>query len=108
MKKVKVINNILPTGDNLAFRFPNIYNSWKCALCEEYNETLDYLLICSALTTEWAKVKQGLSEYLDKFKVLYDLQLHNKSVINLIIEDKLDNDIIHTFTKKEWLTGLLT
>src|SRR5438477_3620653 len=54
---IKLVQNKLPTLNNLATRKPKIYrNLQTCLLCTEENETLEYLFNCFALKKDWEEI----------------------------------------------------
>ena len=56
---IKILNNYLPTGDNLAKRNNRIYADWKCLFCDKANETLEHLLNCPNLINAWIDIKEA-------------------------------------------------
>ena len=46
---IKLATGCLPTADQLSYRFPDIFEHWKCAMCERDKETLTHLLTCEDL-----------------------------------------------------------
>src|SRR5438552_2564156 len=54
---IKLVQNELPTLDNLATRRPKIYrNLQTCLLCTEENETLEHLFNCPTLGKDWEEI----------------------------------------------------
>ena len=74
---IKCINNILPTGDNLAKRHAQIYNNWTCLFCDNAPETLQYLLTCTALTQNWIQITHliynNLRQVLIRLRIRHEL-----------------------------------
>ena len=48
-RKIKLLNNLLPTLDRLKERYPNIINHTVCLFCNKEQESLDHLTLCSSL-----------------------------------------------------------
>ena len=56
---IKILNNYLPTGDNLAKRNNRIYADWKCLFCDKAKDTLEHLLSCPNLKIAWLDIKEA-------------------------------------------------
>src|SRR3989337_759709 len=61
---LKCINNILPTGDNLAKRHNQLYDCWTCSFCNVEKETLQHLLVCPSLSQQWTIISKSLLNFL--------------------------------------------
>ena len=61
---IKILNNLLPTGDNLAKRHDQIYDNWMCLFCNSELETLDHLFTCPSLSQQWVEISKLSLQFL--------------------------------------------
>src|SRR3990170_7067498 len=61
---LKILNNLLPTGDLLSKRHDQLYDNWTCLFCENAPETLDHLFVYPALTQQWIDITKSSLSYL--------------------------------------------
>ena len=74
----KVINNCLPTLDFLKIRNHQLYANRPCVHCNTSLESLDHLLLCDTLRTEWERV-----EWITTTQLVIKLRLESNDLDSL-------------------------
>ena len=55
-KKIKIMNNLLPTLDIMKERYGDIIIYTKCLFCEQEQESLVHLTMCHSLNNTWNSI----------------------------------------------------
>ena len=103
----KLINNLLPTASRLNLYSQGTFNNWTCALCNQGQDEIDHLCICSQTETEWSTINQKLIKMVSKFKAQNDLDFNVPSLIHALLPNDRSLPTMTEHCRLTWLKGLL-
>jgi hypothetical protein len=107
--QIKLTNRSLPTLANMNNKYPHLYPSAKCTLCNEANETLEHLMSCPFFKDTWKAIIENVIAIKLRNKVFnkWDIAVTTHHL------DKLqraltDNDLVSGRDRKiDFITGLV-
>src|SRR4051812_34071365 len=90
-RKIKIMNNLLPTLDIMNTRYPNIIKNPNCLSCNNKRETLDHVITCHALEETWDKVIQtSLSNVKSKIEKAWSVHVPTEHIKKVLTKDRTD------------------
>src|SRR4051812_27324391 len=102
-RKIKIINNLLPTLDIMNTRYSNIVTKSSCLYCNTKRETLDHVITCSVLEDTWDKVIQtSLTNVKSKIEKAWTTHVPTEH-----IKKALTNDRTNTITEGKYLRATI-